>query len=229
MSHDITLHQWEISPFCQKVARSLRHKGLNYRTIDYNGLRGAKVMRLSKVGKVPVLDIDEQRIQDSTRIARWLDEHYPEPLLYPADTSQRAQAELWEDFADELLYWYEVHFRVSDPEAMKIVVDLSCEGRPAFERVGAKTVLAFGLRQQLKFQGLGKMSPNDIRDEFLRILDRIEIALEATSWLAGDAMSIADISVGSQLLEIDRTSGPIRSELWKRPRLAALLKEVKAL
>jgi glutathione S-transferase len=67
----VTLHQWEISPFCQKVARMLRFKGIEFETINYNGVLGAKVPMLSKVGKVPVLDIDGQRIQDSTRIARY--------------------------------------------------------------------------------------------------------------------------------------------------------------
>jgi glutathione S-transferase len=93
VASSIVLHQWEISPFCQKVARALRFKGLSYETVNYNGLLAAKVGRLSKVGKLPVLDIDGKRIQDSTRIARYLDGHQPKPALYPADPQQRALAE----------------------------------------------------------------------------------------------------------------------------------------
>ncbi|WP_369076117.1 glutathione S-transferase N-terminal domain-containing protein, partial [Klebsiella pneumoniae] len=40
---DIILHQWEISPFCQKVARAFKFKGILYETINYNGILGAKV------------------------------------------------------------------------------------------------------------------------------------------------------------------------------------------
>lgn len=76
--NSVVLHQWEISPFCQKVARMLQFKGIAYQTVDYNGVLGAKVPMLSKAGKVPVLDIDGQRIQDSTRIARYLDDAYPD-------------------------------------------------------------------------------------------------------------------------------------------------------
>ena len=71
MSHAVVLHQWEISPFCQKVAKALKHKGIAFDTVNYNGILGAKVKGLSKVGKLPVIDINGQRIQDSTRIARY--------------------------------------------------------------------------------------------------------------------------------------------------------------
>ncbi|MFI7967785.1 glutathione S-transferase N-terminal domain-containing protein, partial [Acinetobacter baumannii] len=49
---NIILHQWEISPFCQKISRALRFKGIPFDTVNYNGILGAKVPLLSKVGKV---------------------------------------------------------------------------------------------------------------------------------------------------------------------------------
>jgi glutathione S-transferase len=58
MTQSVVLHQFEISPFCQKVAKALRHKGIAFEAIDYNGMASAKAQTLSKVGKVPVLDID---------------------------------------------------------------------------------------------------------------------------------------------------------------------------
>ncbi|MDX1496554.1 MAG: glutathione S-transferase family protein [Salinisphaeraceae bacterium] len=229
MSQEIILHQWEISPFCQKVARALRYKGLEYSTVDYNGLLGTKVMRLSKVGKVPVLEVDGERIQDSTRIVRWLDEHYPKPALYPSSAKQRALVDLWEDWSDELLYWYEVHFRANDPKALKEAVRLSCVGRPAAERVAVQATLKLTLNAQLKSQGLGRMSKEDIRSSFLGLLDRVETSLQPSGWLVGKSMTVADIAVGSQFLEVERTSDSMRPELWKRPKLAAMLERIKAI
>jgi glutathione S-transferase len=72
MSNVVVLHQFEISPFCQKVAKALRHKGIAFDAVDYNGMASTKAQMLSKVGKVPVLDIDGKRIQDSTKVARYL-------------------------------------------------------------------------------------------------------------------------------------------------------------
>ncbi len=229
MASSVVLHQWEISPFCQKVARALRHKGLAYEAVNYNGLLATKVGRLSKVGKLPVLDVDGQRIQDSTRIARYLDEHRPEPALYPEDPQQRALVELWEDLADELLYWYEVYFRVNDPAAFDAAVSAALEGRSAAERLPLRLTLKFALRMQLFNQGLGRMKREDVEAEFLRHLDRIETVLENTGWLVGKRITIADIAVGSQLLEIDRTSALMRPELHRRPKLSTWLEKVKTL
>lgn len=222
----ITLHQWDISPFCQKVARALRFKGLDYDTVDYNGLLGLRVMRLSRVGKVPVLDIDGLRLQDSTRICRYLDERHPEPPLYPREAQARALAELWEDWADETLYWFEVYFRVKDPQAFAQVAELAAAGRPALERLPTRATVKAMLGLQLYSQGLGRQAPEDVEAEFLRHLDRIETVLGAGEWLVGGQQTIADIAVGSQLLEVMRTSDRLRPELLRRPRLAAWLQRL---
>lgn len=222
MSNQAVLHQWEISPFCQKVARMLRFKGIAFDTVNYNGILGAKVPMLSKVGKVPVLDINGQRIQDSTRIARYLDEAYPDlPRLYPQDPMQKAMAELWEDWADELLYFYEIHFRVNDPVALKEAIRISSIGRPAYEAALVKNFIKFELKTQLFFQGTGRMKAEDIEFEFRRHLDRIELVLSETGWLVGHTQTIADIAVAAQLGEVIRTSQQFGAEILSRPAIAA--------
>lgn len=225
MTDKIVLHQWEISPFCRKVARALDFKGLRYETVNYNGLRGMLALRLSPVGKLPVVDFGGQRVQDSTRIARTLDERFPDPPLYPADAQQRALAELWEDWADEVLYWFEVYFRVNDADALAQAVAISSEGRAAFERLPTKLTLKLMLRQMLRGQGLGRMARADVEAEFGRHLDRIETLLTPAGWLVGESKTLADIAVGSQLLEVVRTS-PQQSEIERRPRLWAWLQRI---
>ncbi|WP_436872121.1 glutathione S-transferase family protein [Acinetobacter haemolyticus] len=223
----VTLHQWEISPFCQKVARMLKFKGIEFETINYNGVLGAKVPMLSKVGKVPVLDINGQRIQDSTRIARYLDETYPDlPRLYPLDPIQKAYAELWEDWADELLYFYEIHFRVSDAEALDHAVAISAQGRPKHEVILMKPLLKSALSFQLKMQGTGRMAKADIEAEFIRHLERIELMLSATGWLVGEQKTIADIAVTSQLLEIVRTSKVWCAKINSYSNISAWIKQI---
>ncbi|MCH8497321.1 MAG: glutathione S-transferase family protein [Marinobacter sp.] len=224
MSSAVVLHQFEISPFCQKVAMALKFKGIEYSTVDYNGLQAAKAQKLSKAGKLPVLDIDGMCIQDSTRIARYLDDAYPDrPALYPKDLSQRVLAELWEDWADELLYWYEVYFRVNDAAALDEAVAISVQGRPAHERYIAKPLLKAALKSQLYFQGLGRMAAADVEAEFHRHLDRIEHALEPSGWLVGEHKCIADIAVAAQLSEIVRTSRPMGAVIRARPAIVRWL------
>lgn len=224
----IVLHQWEISPFCQKVARMLRFKGLDFETVNYNGILGAKVPTLTKVGKVPVLDINGKRIQDSTRIARYLDEAYPDlPKLYPVHPLEKVYAELWEDWADELLYFYEIHFRINDAKALAAAVKIASEGRPVHEAVIMKPLLKAGLNMQLKMQGLGRMNKESIEQEFKLHLDRIALVLEQNNWLVGHQQSIADIAVGSQLLEIIRTNDKFGAEILSHSSIANWIDRVK--
>ena len=224
----IVLHQWEISPFCQKVSRMLRFKGLDFETVNYNGILGAKVPTLTKVGKVPVLDINGKRIQDSTRIARYLDEAYPDlPKLYPVHPLEKVYAELWEDWADELLYFYEIHFRINDAKALAAAVKIASEGRPVHEAVIMKPLLKAGLNMQLKMQGLGRMNKESIEQEFKLHLNRIALVLEQNNWLVGHQQSIADIAVGSQLLEIIRTNDKFGAEILSHSSIANWIDRVK--
>jgi glutathione S-transferase len=224
MSTSIVLHQFEISPFCQKVAKALQHKGLDYQTVDYNGAMAAKAQTLSKVGKLPVIDIDGQRVHDSTLIARYLDQAFPDlPPLYPHDALARAQVELWEDWSDELLYWYEVYFRVNNAEALDQAVTVSVMGRPAYERALIKPMLKVALKTQLYFQGLGKLSASDVEQEFDRHIARIELVLGSTGWLVGEQKTIADIAVSTQLAEMMRTHAGIRQRLLAQPNIAQWL------
>src|SRR5262245_53682075 len=131
----IVLHQWVISPFCGKVRRILEHKGLAYTVVNYNGLRARKASGLSSVGKLPVIDYDGERIQDSSDIAAFLEKKHPAQPLYPADPEQRAMAHVWEDWADESLFWFEVYQRFMYREAREAAARALSEGRPAFERM----------------------------------------------------------------------------------------------
>ncbi|MCL9677691.1 glutathione S-transferase family protein [Acinetobacter sp. ACZLY 512] len=225
MNQTIVLHQWEASPFCRKVGRILDFKGLSYEVYNYNGLRGVMALRLSKVGKLPVLDVQGLRVQDSTKIARLLDELYPDKLIYPLDPLERAKAELWEDWADEVLYWFEGYFRIKDDIALSHFVKLMCEGRSNVEYILLKSMLKVAGEAGLKMQGIGRMSRENVEAEFWRHLDRIELTLSSSNWLVGTNKTIADIAVGSQLHEFVRTS-PLRREIEQRPHLNAWLKRI---
>lgn len=218
MTDSIVLHQWEASPFNRKVGHILRFKKLPYTKVNYNGLRGMMALRLSKVGKLPVLDVCGERIQDSTRIARFLDARYPQHPIYPADALQRAQVELWEDWADEVLYWFEVWFRLQQREALERFLDIMCDDRPHWERYPLKWLLSFAGGLSLKAQGIGRLPDDTVRDEFRRHLDRIDLSLRDTGWLVGNQRTLADIAVSAQLLEFVRTSDD-RGEVLDRPHL----------
>jgi glutathione S-transferase len=218
----IVLHQWQISPFCGKVRRILDHKRLAYSVVDYNGLLARKASKLSSAGKLPVLDYDGEKIQDSTDIALFLEAKHPEPVVFPVDPVLRARAHVWEDWADESLYWFEVYLRFMYPEARDQAVALLSEGRPKLERMVLGRAIKGIYKKKLASQGLGRMEPARVEKKLLDHADALEAILRERRWLVGDSRSIADIAVASQLAEIVRTSH-LAGELARRERVTEWL------
>src|SRR5262249_4719805 len=88
----LTLYQFEISPFCDKIRRVLNVKRVPYQTREV-GLLEAQLgfKKVNPAGKVPALVTDDGRtVCDSTDIAYWIEEHHPEPPLVPRDPRERA-------------------------------------------------------------------------------------------------------------------------------------------
>lgn len=218
----IVLHQWSISPFCGKVRRILEHKGLPYEVVNYNGLKARKASGLSGAGKLPVLDYDGERVQDSSDIAVFLEAKHPEQPIFPADPDLRAQARLWEDWADESLYWHEVYQRFMYPEARKRAAALLSEGRPGFERALLSGAIKSIYTKKLEAQGLGRMTTERVEEKLLEHVDMLDTLLGKRRWLVGDARTLADIAVGSQLAEIVATSH-LAPEIKKRAHVTEWL------
>jgi glutathione S-transferase len=222
---EVVLHQWEMSPFCNKARRCLAHKGVAYRVVDYNGLLARKAASLSAVGTLPVLDYDAERIQDSTRIAEFLDRVHPENPLYPSSASARAQVRFWEDWAAQSLYFYEIYFRMLDPASRERALDLICTGRPRWERSVMKLVFQRRYPKKLAHQGLGRLPREEVERRFFGLLDALDTLLGERTWLVESEKTIADISVAAQLDELLRTSD-LKARVLERKHLAQWLERV---
>jgi glutathione S-transferase len=203
----IVLHQWEMSPFCNKTRRCLGIKGLKYEVKDYNGLLARKAAALTPVGKLPVLEYDGQLVPDSSRIAAFLDQRHPDKPLYPKDREALASARLWEDWAGQSLYFYQVYFRMLDPVSMERALDIVCKGRPSWERAVLKFVFQRRYPKKLKQQGLARQPRGEVEQQFFLMLSDMDALLSRRPWLvAGDALSIADLSAVAMISELVRTS-----------------------
>ena len=222
---NVVLHQWEMSPFCNKTRRCLRHKGVEYSVVNYNGLLATRASALSKVGKLPVIDWDGTRIQDSGRIAEFLDQKIPAKPLYPKERRALAEARYWEDWAGQSLYFYEIYFRMLDPVSLERGLDLVAEGRPRWERAVLKFVFKRRYPRKLREQGLARMERAEVEQRFFTLLDDLDALLDGREYLVGGQPSIADMSVAAQLDELLRTSD-LRPRVLAYPRIRTWLKRL---
>ena len=96
------LYQFEASHYCEKVRLILDYKQLPYKPVDVTpGVGQVDLYRLAGQRQVPVLKDGETVVADSSAIATYLDETYPERPILPADGAMRALCLMLEDWADE--------------------------------------------------------------------------------------------------------------------------------
>lgn len=84
----ITLYTFVMSPYAAKVHSCLNFKGLNFQCFYVNPLKMKKQLPVGH--QVPVLTIGNESRADSTPIALWLDEMFPNtPRLVPIEPNDR--------------------------------------------------------------------------------------------------------------------------------------------
>src|ERR1700737_1554206 len=121
-----TLYVIPGSHACRSAMLMLEHKQVPYRRRDIVTLLHPLVVRMhgfdaggqtrtaggrrtlglrlgDRLGTVPALAANGHRISTNHGIARFLEEHHPQPPLFPADPAQRAAVEEGEGWANETL------------------------------------------------------------------------------------------------------------------------------
>lgn len=224
----IVLHQFEISPFCDKIRRVLHLKGQPYEVLEVSLLRSPRHLhRENPSGKLPCLEHDGRFVCDSTEIARYLEECFPDPPLLPADPRERALCCVLEDWADESLYFYEMRLRFTIPaNAKRFVPALLAHDPRWFARLIAPFIPRL-MGRTTRSQGLGRKSVGSVLLDVERNVQAVGGLLGGRSWLVGDAISLADLSVHAQLACIRQT--PEGAEIVGRlPAVEAWLTRVEA-
>ena len=100
-----TLYTAERCPYAARVRIVLAEKGIGYDAVEIDlDDRPAWLYDKNPLGRVPVYEEDEGLVLPESRvIMEYLEERYPEPALWPADSAERALGRLWlERFDDRL-------------------------------------------------------------------------------------------------------------------------------
>ncbi|KPP92548.1 glutathione S-transferase family protein [Erythrobacter sp. HL-111] len=179
---DLVIYGSPVSPFVRKVAAVLVEKDVPYEIEQVNVFAPPQWFRdISPMKRIPVLrdrSVAEEGVEgtipDSSAICTYIEAKHPAPALYPADPLARARAVWIEEYADTAL---------APAGGLGIF-------RPIFFAVskGEEPDLARARESWAK-----DMPP---------VLDYLDAALEGRAFFAGDALSIADISVTTILMQV---------------------------
>ncbi len=203
------LYHLPLSPFCRKVRLVLAEKKIEVELQEERFWEERMdFLRLNPAGKVPVLRIDNHVLAESSAIAEYLDEVYPDPPLLPKTAPERAEAR-------RLACWFDDKFH------HEVTVNL------LYERV-YKRLMKTGHPESEKIKAGAKNIKYHI--------DYIGWLMEGRRWLAGDQLSIADFAAAAQLSALDyigdvdwARSEPMKdwySKLKSRPAFRSILADL---
>jgi glutathione S-transferase len=104
MTGKLQLISFDICPYVERSRIAIHEKGLAYETtfIDL-AHKPDWFLRISPMGKVPVLLVDERPIFESMVINELLEELHPAPALMPRSPLDRAEARAWIVFANDVV------------------------------------------------------------------------------------------------------------------------------
>jgi glutathione S-transferase len=193
------LWQYNFSNFNEKVRWALDFKGVPHvRRSLLPG--GPRAMAFSRHGTLPVLDIDGERIVDSTRIIAALEERYPQPELYPRDAVQRSAALELEEFFDEHV-GHELRRAgfYQWGSSPKFVSGLLSTGRGPATRGMMRAVLPGAMIYARRRYRIYPADAEEARVKLRAALDLIAAQTKAGGYLVGKRFSVADLTAAALL------------------------------
>lgn len=190
----LILHAYAMSPFNDKVLRLLNHKGIACEVREY-ALGDSKVKQLNPSGKLPCLEHDGKLVPDSTDIVYYIEKQFPERSLMPTEPQQQALLHIIEDWADESLYFYEMHLRFGIPANGEKNIPNMLVNNTGLLKWFLRKVIPGGLRKITHNQGVGRKSLQQLDIDLHRHCSAVSKLLDSGDWLLGDALTIADLAV----------------------------------
>ncbi len=174
----LTLYGSSLSPFVRKVRIVLAEKGLDYSLDQVNVFDPPEwFLTISPLKRIPVLRDGDATLPDSSAICGYLEKRSPEPSLYPQAPFDYGRALWFEEYADS-------------------------------EFAGAIGLGCF--RPVVVSRLMGKEPDHDAaqktcKERLPRYLSYLEGEIAGRTHFVGERLSIADIAVACQLVNLQHT------------------------
>jgi glutathione S-transferase len=200
----IILYGAPLSPFVRKADAVLREKDVEFELESVNIMPMPDWFKaISPARRIPVLrdtSMGEEgtlgTIPDSSAICAYLERKFPEHAVYPSDPYERGRAVWLEEYCDS-------------------------------ELAGAIGMGVFRPIQFARFQGKDpdiETARKTVTRKLPRHLDYLEGELDGRSYLIGDTLSIADVALVCQLVQLELVVGALDAGRW--PGVAGLVERL---
>ena len=169
-----------ISPACRKVRLVMAEKGLDFELVEERDWeRRDEFLMLNPAGEVPVLVEEGEPLSGATPIAEYLEETAPDVKLLPEEPLARAEVR-------RLVDWFDRKFAAEVSDGL------------IFEKVTRRFLSAA--------DGGGAPDMIVVRAALHNLryhLDYICYLMEERNWLAGEALTLADLTAAAHLSCLD--------------------------
>ena len=160
---DIVLYGFSPSTFVRTARMTCVEKGVSH-NLEPADLASEAYRELHPFGKIPTMRHGDVTLFETSAIARYIDETFPGPRLQPADSRERAVMNQWISACNHYLYGDVVRRYL-----LQYVFPKGPDGKP-------------------DTAAIAEALP-DVRHH----LGALDAALEAREYLAGDALTLADL------------------------------------
>jgi glutathione S-transferase len=191
----------KVSHYNEKARWALDFKSVpHFRRAMVPGRHRDAAEELSGGSTFPVLVIDGEAIGDSTRIIAELDQRFPEPPLYPADSAARERALDLEDFFDEQLGPHSrllcLHHLLPEPPIMLGTFAPDLKG---MRLLSARATYPLVRRKVVSDFGIDDVSVSLAFAQLAVVGERFRAELQPSGYLVGDRFTVADLTLAALL------------------------------
>lgn len=203
----LTLYQFPISHYCEKVRWALAYKHLDYKIVNLlPALHLYTTKKLCSRSSLPILVHDTKIIQNSSDIINYLDEKYPEYLLTPSDELLKQQALEWEQFADKdiglnlRIFFY--HHSFAQP---KLLIPLLTHNGAWYYPLILKLIYP-KLEQKMRHaMHINESTAKRAEKQLSRAINKLYQHLQTRPFLVGDCFTRADLTTAALLAPLIKT------------------------
>lgn len=202
----ITLYQFPISHYCEKVRWALEYKNIAYKKVNLHpGLHAKKAKKLTSHSSLPILVHDKKIINESSQIISYLDQTFVENSLTPNNQDLKKEAMQWEIFADEeigsdvrrICY----HTLLNHPD---IITPYFTDGGPWYGNLYMKITFPKLSQTMRNLMKLDDATVIQINQRLTQSIEKAYTHIKDREFFVGDSFIRADLAMASLLAPLFR-------------------------